>query len=189
MPPRTDYRWLLVVLANLLLLWLTGLANHHLSSAWFPGQDFFTLHLYMGGLLVTFAAMRLDTRNGFIATFLTGLLADAGAPAPFGTSLLFFGLVHAALLYGRQRFPRDEPVFGTVVALFANLFLFLALSFFLVGSNPRPAQIWLRLFTDLLASQLVILLVTPWFLALQNRAFELVRIHPETGRRVAPADF
>ncbi len=189
MPPRPDYRWLLVVSANLLLLWLTGAANHHLSSAWFPFRDFFTVHLYLGGLMVTFAALRLDARNGFIATFVTGLLADAATPLPFGTSLLLLGLAYAALLYGRQRFPRDEPVFGAVVALFANLFLFLALSFFLVGSNPHPARAWLRLFTDLLASQLVIFLVTPWFLALQARTFDLVRIHPETGRRVAPADF
>lgn len=185
-PP--DLRWLPVTLANLLLLWLVGLANHHLSSAWFPFADTFSAHLYCGGLLVTFAALRLDSRNGWIVVGLTALLADAQTPAPFGTSLVLLGLVYAALLYGRQRFPRDEPVFGTVVALFSNLFLFLALSFFLVGANPQPAQAWLRLFTDLVLSQLAIAVLAPWFLALQGRAFELLRLHPETGRRVAPAD-
>jgi len=28
------------------------------------------------------------------------------------------------------------------------------------------------------------LIVAPWFLALQDRAMELVEIHPETGRQV-----
>jgi rod shape-determining protein MreD len=76
-------------------------------------------------------------------------------------------------------------VFGIVVALFANLFLVIALSFLLVGANPRPASAWVRIFADLLASQLLLLVITPWFLALQDRAMELVSIHPETGRRVS----
>ncbi|MFI5335391.1 MAG: hypothetical protein ACHQ5A_01305 [Opitutales bacterium] len=174
-----DPRWLIVFLANLLLLWLAGLANHALAP--------FNISLYPGGLLVAFAALRLDFRHGFIALVLTALAADALAPVPFGLSLLLFGLVHAVLFYGRQRFPREEPVFAIVVALIANLFLFLAWSFVLVGRNPHPAQAWLRLFADLLASQLVLGLVTPWFMALQVRAHELARIHPETGREVQPA--
>lgn len=184
-----DLRWGIVVLANLLLLWLTGLANHHLASAWFPFAEHFSGHLYLGGLCVVFAALRLDPRNGWIAVIMTGLLADAGTPAPSGTSVVLIGLAYAALLYGRARFPRDEPLFGTVVALFANLFLFLALSFLLVGASPSPARTWMRLFTDLVLSQLSLALITPWFLALQARGFELARIHPETGRRITPADY
>jgi hypothetical protein len=76
-------------------------------------------------------------------------------------------------------------VFGIVVALLANLFLFIALSFLLVGANPRPASAWLRVFADLFFSQMAILLIAPWFLALQDRAMELAEIHPETGRPVA----
>lgn len=171
-----DYRWLLVFAANLLLLWLAGLANHALAGL--------HLSLYLGGLLVVFPGLRLDLRNGLLVTLLTALAADALAPVPFGTSLVLFGLVHATLLYGRQRFPREEPVFAIVVALFSNLFIFLVLSFLLVGTNPHPAQAWLRLFADLLASQLVLTLVTPWFVSLQVRLHALAGIHPETGRRV-----
>jgi len=40
------------------------------------------------------------------------------------------------------------------VALLANLFLFIALSFLLVGSNPRPGDAWLRIFCDLFFSQI-----------------------------------
>ena len=173
---RNDPRWLIVTAANLLLLWLTGLINDRLAHS--------AVHLYLGGLFLAYAALRLDRRHGFIATVLTGLLLDAAEPVPFGTSVLLFGLIHATLLYGRQQFPREGAVFGLVVALLANLFLFIALSFLLVGANPRPAEAWLRIFVDLLASQVFILLIGPWFLALQDRAMELVQIHPETGRHV-----
>lgn len=183
--PRHDYRWLIVFAANLVLWVLVGLANHYLTAFSIPFfSDFATMHLYVGGLFVTYAALRLDALHGFTATILTALLIDSAEPVPFGTSLVLFGLVHAFLLYGRLRFPREELVFGTVVALLSNLFLFLVLSFLLIGDNPRPADAWLRLFVDLLASQLVIALITPWFLSLQARAHALARIHPETGRRV-----
>ena len=178
-------RWLLVFGCNLLLWWLTGLANHSLPMIPLPGGGVFSTHLYLGGLLVTYAALRLDPRHGLLATGLTALLCDAATPVPFGTSLALFGLVHAFLLYGRQRFPREEVVFGVVVALLSNLFIFLALSFLLVHDNPRPGEAWLRLFLDLLVSQVVLVLVAPWFLALQARTFGLAHVHPETGRPVS----
>ena len=151
------------------------------------GLRFAELHQYFEGrlrLLVVYAALQLDARQGLIAIVLTGLMCDAAEPVPFGTSLVLLGLVHATLLYGRRQFPREGAVFGIVVALFGNLFLFIVRSFLLVGANPRPGEAWLRIFVDLIASQVVILLVAPWFLALQARAMELARIHPETGRRV-----
>jgi rod shape-determining protein MreD len=173
---RSDPRWLIVTLANLLLWWLTGLANHYVAG--------FAVHFYLGGLLLAYASLRLDPKQGLIAMVLTSLLVDALDPVPFGTSLFLFSLVHLTVLYGRQRFPREGAVFGIVLALLANLFLFIALSFLLVGTNPRPADAWLRVFCDLFLSQLAIVAIAPWFLALQDRAMELVSIHPETGRPV-----
>ncbi|MBA4137542.1 MAG: hypothetical protein C0518_09525 [Opitutus sp.] len=171
-----DIRWLLVALANLLLLWLAGLLNHYLAP--------FAVHVYVMGMCVGYAALRLDYRHGFLATVVTGLAFDAMQPVPYGTHVVLLGLVHATLLYGRKRFPRDEPIFASVVALLANLFLFLALSFVVISANPRPGEAWLRLFVDLLASQLVVGLATPWFMALNARVLELARLNPETGRRV-----
>ncbi|HEY8995404.1 MAG TPA: hypothetical protein VIM71_12120 [Lacunisphaera sp.] len=181
---RFDPRWLIVTLANVLLWWLVGLANNTLGSFSFLWIDQMSVHLYLGGLLVIYGALRLPPGHGITATLLTGLLVDSVEPVPFGTSMILFALIHATILYGRHRFPREGAIFGIVVALLANLFLFIALSFLLVGANPHPASAWLRIFADLFFSQIAILAIAPWFIALQDRAMELAEIHPETGRQV-----
>ena len=87
---RSDPRWLIVTLANLLLWWLTGLLNHYLAG--------FAVHFYLGGLLLAYASLRLDPKQGLIAMVLTSLLVDALDPVPFGTSLFLFSLVHLTVL-------------------------------------------------------------------------------------------
>ena len=175
---RYDPRWLVVTLSNLLLWWLVCLLNHYLAGT-------FAIYLYVGGLFIAYGALRLDPKHGLTATILTALLLDSVEPIPFGTSLFLFTFVHVTVLYGRHRFPREGAVFALVVALLANLFLVIALSFILVGANPRPGTAWLRIFADLLFSQSLIALIAPWFIALQDRLMALAEIHPETGRHVA----
>jgi rod shape-determining protein MreD len=169
-----DVRWFVVCFSNLLLWWLVSIANHHLAPH--------SKYLYVAGIFVVYAALRLTPRQGMAATAVTGLAIDALEPVPFGMHFVLLGLVHATLLYGRRRFPRQEPLFATVVALLANLFVFIAVSFVLIGDNPRPASAWPRLFVDLVLSQFMIAIITPWFIALQERTFELLHISPETGR-------
>lgn len=181
---RYDPRWLIVTLANLLLWWLTGLANHYFAVFHLPLIGDASIYLYLGGLMVAYGSLRLDAAHGLTATILTAFMVDALEPVPFGTSLFLFTLVHVVVLYGRQRFPREGPIFALVVALIANLFLIIALSFLLIGANPRPGSAWLRILMDLLWSQGAIALVGPWFIALQDRAMEIAQIHPETGRHV-----
>ena len=181
---RYDLRWLVVTLANLVLWWLVCLANHYLANVDLPLIGPSSFYLYLGGLFVVYGALRLDPRHGLAATILTALLIDSVEPVPFGTSLFLFALVHVTVLYGRHRFPREGAVFAVVVALLANLFLVIALSFLLVGANPRPGHAWLRIFFDLLCSQAVIALIAPWFIALQDQAMHFMEIHPETGRQV-----
>ncbi len=161
-------RWLITFAAMLLLWSLVAQCNHYLAP--------YGVSLFVGGLLVTFAALRLALRNGLVATLLTGLAVDALEPVPFGTHLLLFAGLHVAIYHLRSRFPREEVILGVVTALLANLALFLALSFLTLGGQPAANSAWIRLFCDLGASQLFVTAVAPWFFALQEHALAFARV-------------
>jgi rod shape-determining protein MreD len=177
-------RWLITFAATLLLWSVVRQINHYLAPH--------GAYLFVGGLLVTFAALRLSLRSGLTATLLIGLAIDAVEPVPVvgahplpGTHLVLFAIMHVVIFHLRRRFPREETIFGVVVALLANLGLFLGLSFVFVelGRHPVPGTAWMRLFVDLLWSQLFTAAVAPWAFTLQERALELGRVDlAEEGR-------
>lgn len=157
-------RVFILVVASLLLALLLGQLNHHLA-AW-------QVHVWCGGLFVAFAGLRIAYAPGACAAFLAGLLFDASAPVTFGTQALLFLAAHAVVFTIRARAPRDEVAVGVVVALLANLGLFLALGFLRIEAGTDSARAWLRSFADLLASQAVLALIAPWFFAFQQRLLE-----------------
>lgn len=167
------------ILASTLCGWLVvalfAQANHYLA-VWHT-------HLWVGGLLVAFASLRLEYREGLTVVLLLGALCDAMAPVALGLHAFLFGLAHAIIHNLRNRFPREEALFGIIVALLANLGLFFAFSFTRVGDLPHPGASWLRLFADLLVSQATIALVTPWLLALHERALEIAGVSLRAEQR------
>ena len=155
-----------IIFLTLLLLWvIVGQVNHYLT-AW-------RVYLFVGWRYVTFSALLLPLRPGLAATLLAGLLCDANSPVPPGTHLLLFAAAHAVLFHVRDRLPREETVTRVVLALLANLALFLVLSFLLIGRSPAPGAVWPRIIFDLVCSQVFLALVAPWFFALQTRSLEL----------------
>jgi hypothetical protein len=161
----------LVSFLTVVLLWAAvAQVNHYLAGS--------HLYLFVGGLLVAHAALALPLRSGMAVSFLAGCLCDANALIPFGTHALLFASAHAVLFNLRDRLPHDEVAGRVVIALFANLALFLALSFLEIDRSPFPAASWLRLFADLACSQLFLALIAPWFFALQARAIALAEPAP-----------
>lgn len=151
------------------VLWIgVTQVNHYLAP----------LHtsLFAGGLFVTFPALRMGLREGWWTSLLMGLLIDATAPVPFGFHGVLFVATHIAVYNVRGHFPREESHFGVIVALAANLALFIAISLLLLRRSPAPLTMSLRLMVDLLASEGLVLLAAPWFFALQERSFELAGV-------------
>jgi hypothetical protein len=141
--------------------------------------------LFVGGLLVVFLALRVDFDTGFAAVFLTGLLCDATAPVRFGTHAFLFATAYTLIFSVRGRLPRDESLVSLVFVLLANLGIFLAISLLLMARTPLPFAVWPRLLFDLLCSQLFLALITPWFFALQTRAFSFAGFElRDTSRRL-----
>ena len=60
-----------------------------------------------------------------------------------------------------------------MVILITNLGLFLVISAVALRLLPDADQLTSRVFSDLIASQVVLALVSPWFLALQTRTLRL----------------
>lgn len=168
-------RVLAVVLTGLLLWMLYAQVNHYLAP--------WHVHLWAGGLAVVFAALRLEYREGLVAVLLIGAFHDSGSPVVFGLHSVLFALAHTVIYHLRARLPREESVVGVMVALLTNLGMFLVFSFAQIGDLPAPGAAWLRLFADLLISQLVLALLTPWFLALQERALEIAGVSLRVEQR------
>jgi rod shape-determining protein MreD len=162
----------LTLFATLVLLWIcVAQLNHALSNV--------RVYVFVGALFVVFAALTQPLRAGLIATLLGGLVCDANAPVALGTHTLLFAAAHVTLFHLRDRVPRDDNISAIIVALLTNLALFLVFSVTQIHHSPAPAAAWMRLIVDLLCSQLVLVLVTPWFFALQAQALALVHVSRE----------
>ena len=168
-----------VIFLTLVLLWAVLSELNHLVTR----QH---IYFWIGGLFVTYSALVLSPRPGLLATLLAGLLCDASAPIPFGTHALLFATAHAIIFNIRDRVPRDDTAGRVIIALLANLSLFIVFSLFLITRLPFLAATWPRLIVDLICSQILIVLIAPWFFALQSAALELAR--PFTTRYGRDAD-
>lgn len=155
-------------LAFTLTLFLLGtfLAQlNHALSGW-------SVHVWLGGLFVTHAALAPTARGGRTAAFLSGLMLDSTAPVAFGTHALLFAAGYTFVFRLRDRVSRDENAARIALALITNLVLFLVFSFLQSRQLPDATPLWSRILVDLLFSQLLVLLVTPWFCALQARTLD-----------------
>ncbi len=158
-------RFVLILLSTVLLWAVTAQLNHALAP--------WRLYVFVGALAVTLPALTFTLRTGLFASFIGGLLYDAVAPVTFGTHAFLFALTHVVVFNLRERLPRDDTLSRVVIALFANLGLFLVFSFTQVARSPAPASLWPRLFADLACSQILLALIAPWCFAIQARALAL----------------
>ncbi len=159
-------RTIAILFACCVILWVcVSQLNHYLAN----------LHLsvFAGGLLVTLPALRLDFRTGWWSSLLIGLLIDSSTAVPFGFHGMLFIAAHIGVFNLRGRFPREETSFGIIIALTANLALFVAISMALIHRSPEPLDMISRLLIDLLISEIFVFLVAGWFFALQERSLEL----------------
>lgn len=159
-----DPRWIVIVMANGLLAFLGGQFNHYLAH--------FPVSVFLFGLCLPVAGLRLRFRPGMIAMFLSGLVIDAARPVPFGSSSLILCALYTCWHAVRTRLPRDGVAPPVIGALLANLALFLAQPL-LLGATLAIGASWSRVLVDLLLSQFAVIVIGPWFFALQEQALLL----------------
>lgn len=160
---------LLVFLANVLLWTLQSQLNHYISS--------WNLTIFMGGLCVVFAALRLSFRDGVWALILTGLWFDAATPVPLGLHVFLFLFAQMILFSFRSRIAREENLVGVLIGVIVNLAIIIAISVGLLHRNPAPIQMWPRLIGDSLISFCAIVLIAPWSFAFQERLLHFAGVN------------
>lgn len=162
----------LIVTLSILALWaVIAEVNHALAPV--------HVYLFVGGLCVTVGALTLPLSSGFAASFIGGLIFDSMTPVAYGTHAVLFAIAHAVVYHLRDRLPREETTGRVVIALLANLGIFLAFSFVQISRSPAPGAAWPRLIADLVCSQVFLTLAAPWFFAFQQRLLLLARVEPE----------
>lgn len=159
-------RRVLTLFGTQIILWaIVAQTNHALGGL--------RVYLWPGALYVVYAALMVPFGQGVTLALLAGMMCDANTPVTFGTHTLLFAAAHAFLFHLRDRLPREDTTSRVVIALLANLALFLLFSFIQVTRSPAPAAVWPRLIADLIWSQIFLTLVAPWFFALQYRSLIL----------------
>jgi rod shape-determining protein MreD len=166
------YRSWLFTFLTLLLLWTIIAQVNHYLAVWH-------MYAFVGALYVTFSALRLPPRAGAIATVLGGLLCDGNAPVPFGTHVLLFIAAYVLIQNARGRIPVDQTITQVVIALLTNLGLYLAFAIFMAVHQPAPGTRWPRMLMDLLVSQVLLVVIAPWFFALQTRVLAWANIREQ----------
>lgn len=155
-------QFIVILFSALGVFLLVRALNHHLS-VW-------QVQLTIGGLLITPSALRLQPKAALAAAFVTGLGLDVTMPVPFGENAILLMAATTLVLGLRHRIPREELAVSIAVAIILNLLLVLARTFLHLTDWPDPASNWLSLFASLVASQLFIGLIAPWFFALQRHS-------------------
>jgi len=151
----------LVLLGNVILWAIVAQLDHYLAT--------WDVSVFAGGLCVAFASLRLPPREGYRALLLTGLWFDAASPVPFGLHALLFLFAHAVINSFRTRLARDDTLVGLLVAAIANLGLIVALTGGLLHRNPALWELWPRLSVDSLISFCAVILIGPWYFAMQEK--------------------
>lgn len=154
-------RGFILFLACFVLWLLVTQANHALSS--------WHIYLFVAGLFVVYPALKFPLGQGLAAVIPAGLLFDSTTPVAFGTHTLLFAAALAIVHNLRDRVPRDDTVARIIVVLLANLGMFLLFAFTQLPRLPSAGAVWPRLIFDLVCSQVVLVAITPWFMALQER--------------------
>lgn len=172
----TSRRLIFVAVACGAALWTLFAQLNHYLSGWH-------VSLFVGGLLVTFPALRLNYRDGWKIVVLLGFWCDATAPIRFGLHAVMFLAAHTFIFNLRGRFPREEAFFGILVALIANAAIFLVLTLAMIVRHPAPFSALPAILLDLLLSELFVAVAASWFFALQEHALEIAGLSLRRDQR------
>lgn len=149
-----DLRIALTLLCHALLMFIVGEVNRLLAP--------FHLHLMVDAMYLIFPALFFRVWPGMLVTALTAAALFALRPMSYTFGVLLFPLVTLFATRVRIRIRRENPRHLAVVTLGINTVLF---AIYTLNNTifPTEPSWWLRLGSDYLLSQIIILMIaSPW---------------------------
>ena len=148
---NSDYRVLVIILVNFLLYYFINQVDAILSI--------WAIHLTLDSLYLLFAALYLRGAAAFSVVAITAMAIEATLPFTPGSHLICYIFSFLLLDRTRVRLSRENPYQVVALALTMNLVIFLCFTASAEGLPLAVTSTWLRLFSDLFLSQLVVALL------------------------------
>ena len=166
-----DLKWFIVILGNCLLLFFTHLTNDTLAPL--------SLNLYFYGLFVFYPAVRLDFLGGLTSIIITGLIIDSTGGYTMGTNTLTLTFIFTFWSWFREEFNAHSPWHNVLIVQSSNLLSFLTLSIYLGLKSHIGGYYWLSALINLTLSQLLLIVVGPWFFSIQDSLIRMTSLKPK----------
>lgn len=161
-----DFRWLVIILGNCILLFLVQWVNHSLASV--------LLHVFPFALYIFVPLILLPFTSGLLSVFITGLILDVSVGFSFGVMAVILSVVYTAAYSFRHHFKIYSGWHNMLILQSANAIVFALLLEIIDPSNYGHAGFWLSMVINLIFTQFILLIVAPWFLDLQNSLLYLL---------------
>ena len=148
------------VCLSVLFLFLVELVN--------DGLAFLPLHLTLVSPLLYLAMEAFGRKRGMVSVAVCGLVYDTLNFAPFGFNLVLFGIVFTALVTYREQTKAQTRWHQFYMVQIANFVIITVHGiYFYEGIVGNTGNYVLSVFLNILASQVVLVPVLPWFMNLQ----------------------
>lgn len=156
---------LILIIGNCVLIFLMQLINNALSPH--------TLHFCPFALFIFTPLIVLPWTAGLISIITTGLILDSSTMLLPGTTTIILVVVYTMCFWFRAQFKTYSAYHNILILQSANAIILAFLSVFINPSNHTSFHYWISILFNLIFSQILLLFIAPWFLALQNSLLSL----------------
>lgn len=171
------HRWMIVTFVNYVTLFFLSQLNHYLAPV--------GVSIFLSGMIISFAAMELNFRQGLLALAPIALYLDARSPLTFGFSLILFLSLFTIAHSARSRMRREIAASNIATSLLLNLLAFAAYTFAAARAFGSEAIHFGPLALNLSASVLVLIFVNRLFFDVQTGTLALFGINLAEEQREA----
>lgn len=170
-------RWLIVTIGHYITLFFAEQLNFYLSPL--------GIQIFILGMLISFSAMELNFRQGFLSIIPIGLHLDAKSPLPFGFALVLSITLFTVAHIIRSRIRREINSSALVASILLNLLAFSGYTFGAIRYLGSGGLHFAPLALNLFVSALVVLVFNRLYFETHYGALQLFGVNLAEEQREA----